>query len=46
MPLPLIERVRAIADERGVPYSQVAKEFIERGLLEHERRARVRGRAA
>jgi transposase len=32
----LIERVRQIADERGVPYSMVATEMIERGLVEHD----------
>lgn len=41
MPQWMIDRIREIADRRGVSYSEVAREFVERGLIEHDIRERM-----
>jgi predicted DNA binding CopG/RHH family protein len=38
MPASLLQRLKAVAAEEGMPYQRLMREFLERGLVERARR--------
>jgi len=46
MPRWMVERVAEIAAERGVRNSEIAEEFVQRGLVECDVRKRLNGEVA